>query len=166
MRFIRGHTIVHLLSPVGTSSDSLHIFMRLSERPFWGLVGKDASPPIKFTPALWRCWHLLIWFVLYKVYFNTLDICLQWLLSCVQCGQSIKVPTLLLRVLWLLNVSDVFGGGSKVVREFSNCFHASWLFFVQSLRGSPLLSPVVWAYGRFSEGTSVGSCLSPSSLRR
>ena len=58
--------------------------------------------------------------MLYKVYLNTLDIFLRWILSHVRSGKSLEGSALFLRVLFL-GVSDVFGGGSEVVSESFYC---------------------------------------------
>ena len=69
MRFIPGHALVNLLSPIEISLYGIHIILCLSVRTFLGLVGKVASPPIKFTPTFWSGWNLPIGFVLfYKLY--------------------------------------------------------------------------------------------------
>ena len=49
--------------------------------------------------------HCVVLF--YKVYSNTLNICLRWILSYVHSGQSLEDPALLFLVLWLLNASEV-----------------------------------------------------------
>ena len=54
------------------------------------------------------------------MYLNTLDVCFLWLLRNVQSGHLLEVSAPFLRVsLFLLNVLDVFGGGSKVFGNFS-----------------------------------------------
>ena len=59
-------------------SDGLHrLILRLSVRPYSGLVGEAAPPLVNFTPAFWNGWHLSIIVLFYKVYFNILDICLR-----------------------------------------------------------------------------------------
>ena len=60
---------------------------------------------------------IIIYF--YKVYLNTLDICFRWLLGHVQYGQSLEGSAPILRFLFSLDISDVFGGSSEVVGEFS-----------------------------------------------
>ena len=64
---------------------------------------------------------LPITFLKYKVYLNTLDICLLWLLSCVRSGKSHEVSSPVLRVLLFFNVSGVFGGDFEAVGESSDC---------------------------------------------
>ena len=60
---------------------------------------------------------IIIYF--YKVYLNTLDICFRWILGHVQYGQSLEGSAPILRFLFSLDISDVFGGDSEVVGEFS-----------------------------------------------
>ena len=57
------------------------------------------------------CWVVY----LYKVYSNTLDILLRWLLRLVQFRQTIEGSNPFLGVLCFLNFSNVFIIGSKVV---------------------------------------------------
>ena len=68
--------------------------LRLPERPFLGLVGKADPTPINFTPTFWRGWHLRIIGLFYKLYFNTLNICLRWILVRVRYEQSLEGSTL------------------------------------------------------------------------
>ena len=56
---------------------------------------------------------IIIYF--YKVYLNILDIFFRRLLSHVQYGHLLKGYTPILRVLFSLDVSDVFGGVSETV---------------------------------------------------
>ena len=52
----------------------------------------------------------------YNVYLNTLDICLLWILSWVQSGKLLEGSAQFLRVFLFFDVSNIFGGSSKVVR--------------------------------------------------
>ena len=54
----------------------------------------------------------------YYFYSNTLGICFQWLISRVWSGHLLEGYAPLLRVLYFLSVSDVFGGVSKVVSKY------------------------------------------------
>ena len=95
---------------------SEYFYLCLSARPFLGLFGKVDSPPVFFC----QDWHgrlLPIIVLFYKVYINTLDICLHWLFSRVRSGQSLEGSAPFLRFFFFFGVSDVFGGGSEVVRE-------------------------------------------------
>ena len=75
MRFIRCHALVNLLSPVGAYLEGLHIYLGLVSAALIGLFGEAAPPPLKFTPAFWRGWLLLIEFILFhKVYSKHLGI--------------------------------------------------------------------------------------------
>ena len=51
MRFIRGNTHVHLLSPIDASSDGLHIYLALSEQPLLGLDDEADSAPVSLHPT-------------------------------------------------------------------------------------------------------------------
>ena len=68
----------------------------------------------------WHVWLLPVTMLFYRVYFNTLDIFLGWILSHVRSGQSLEGSALFLRVLFFW-VSDVFEGGSEVVSESFYC---------------------------------------------
>ena len=63
MRFIRGHALIHLLSPVDTSSDSLNIYIALFSAAFLGVGRQCILYSHTFTPAFWCVWHLPIIFV-------------------------------------------------------------------------------------------------------
>ena len=53
-------------------SGGLHyLVLRFPARPFLGLVGEADSPPIMFTPTLWRGWHMPIGFFFKQVVFQT-----------------------------------------------------------------------------------------------
>ena len=39
--------------------------LALASAALLGVVGEAASPPIKFLPALWRSWNILIGFGLF-----------------------------------------------------------------------------------------------------
>ena len=99
----------------------LHLVLRFPARPYSGLVGKADCPPICFLISITVGYlpSLVVW--LYKV-LHTLYICLRWLLSHVWSVHSLEGSAMFLRVLWFLNVSDVFGGGSKVVVKFYQSF--------------------------------------------
>ena len=118
MRFIRDHALVHLLSPVKTPSDGLHIYIVLFRTALLGVGrrGRVSSHKV-YTRPLERL--ASTHWIFYTVHSNTLGICLRWILGCVWSGQSIEGSAPFLRILWFLNVSDVFWGGSKVV---GGCF--------------------------------------------
>ena len=84
--------------------------------PSWGCSARWMLLPFFFC----QDWHgrlLPIIVLFYKVYINTLDICLHWLFSRVRSGQSLEGSAPFLRFFFFFGVSDVFGGGSEVVRE-------------------------------------------------
>ena len=67
----------------------------------------------------WQYWHgRLMPIFFYKVYLNTLDICLPWLLSHVRSRRLIEGSAPFLRVFFFFGVSIVLGGGSGVVMEY------------------------------------------------
>ena len=101
--------------------------LALASAALLGVLGEVASPPINFLPVLWSGFHIPFVVYFYKFYLKTLDVCLRWLLSRVQYGHSLRGSAPILRVPFLFDVSDVFGGGSKVVREFSRCSRVIWL---------------------------------------
>ena len=90
-------------------------------------------------------------FYFYEMNSNTLDIFLHFLLSRFR-SQLLELSDPLLRVLFSFNVSDVFGGGSEVVRKFSqslprdlvSLFHpiSSGISDIHS--GSSSVLPLVW----------------------
>ena len=99
-------------------------------------------------------------FYFYRVCFNTLDICLCWLLSRVQYGNLLEGSAPILNVLSIFNVSDVFGVCSEVVSNFFNRFCMIWrLSSVRSLWGSPFLLPGLLVYYRLSGGASLWKLL-------
>ena len=61
-------------------------------QPLSWLIGEVDPPYVKFISALWRGWYLTIVVLFYKVYLNTLYICLLWILSCVRPGNSLEGP--------------------------------------------------------------------------
>ena len=90
----------------------------MSARPSSGSFDDIDPTLVYFLPRLVRSDY--VDFLFYKVYLNTLDIYLHWILIHVQSGQSLEVSAPLLRVLLILNISDVFGGGSEVFSEYSD----------------------------------------------
>ena len=71
--------------------DDMHyLVLSFPLRPWSGLVGEADSTPIKFTSTVWISWNLIIIILFYKVYSNTLDICLRWLLIRVLSGHSLE----------------------------------------------------------------------------
>ena len=75
MRFIRGHAIVHVLSPVNMYSDGIHISLALVRTSLLRVGQKGGWSPHTFTPTFWCVWHLPIGFVLfYKVHYKHLGL--------------------------------------------------------------------------------------------
>ena len=101
-------------------------------RTLSGLFGEADYPPVNFIPALWRGWHLPIYFYFYKVYLNTLDICFLCILNCVRSGQLLEVSTMLLGVLSPSMFSIFLEEVPKWSANFLNCFRASWRFGTSS----------------------------------
>ena len=78
--------------------------------------------------------HPLMWlesdhwvFNFYNVCSNTLDIWLWWIISPFLFVKSLEGSAPILRALFYLDVSGVFGGGSEVVRTFSRYSRVRWL---------------------------------------
>ena len=66
------------------------IFLALASVALLGFGWRGGFSSHKFTPALWRGCSMAIVVLFYKVCFNTLDICLHWLLSRVLYGNSLE----------------------------------------------------------------------------
>ena len=97
---------------------STYFIFRFSARPFSGSFREADAPPVCFLPRLARKYSAHYLFI-YKVYLNTLDIFLLWIIIRVRCGQSLEGSAPLLRVLIFFYVSDdFFGGVYEVVREY------------------------------------------------
>ena len=60
MGFIQGHELVNLLLPVDMYPDGLNIYFALVSVALLGVGWRGVLSPHKFTPALWRNWHLPI----------------------------------------------------------------------------------------------------------
>ena len=103
---------MHVLSQVGTSfGRSAPFVLRLPVWPLLELVGEAASPPI-ISCCVQHGWHLSVCGIdfFYRVYRPT---------PC-PFGKISRPPL-------QFSVSNVFGGGSKVVGELDVSFCASWL---------------------------------------
>ena len=110
--------------------------LRLSTRPFLGLVGEVASPPISTLLCPERLVSAHLWdFFLKGVLSKTLAF---W--------KNLKVSALFLGVpIWIF-VSKVCGGKSKVVDKLDVNFRTSWGFsFNQHYWRYPLLLQVCWS---------------------
>ena len=163
MRFIWFHALFNFLSPVDTSWGGLHIFLSLFSAALLGFGRRDSFSSHKVYACLLERLSSAHWVVVfYKMYSNTLYIFLRWILIHVWSGQYLEGSALFLRAILFLNVSDVFGGGSKFSGQFFNRSNAIWLVCpIWSPRG-PLLSPGLRLSDRFSGGASAGSCSSLS----
>ena len=106
------------------------------------------------------------WFIyFYQLYSNTFYIFLRWLLICVWSVQSLEGCAPFLRDLWLFDVSNIFGGGSKVVRGFYTRSRIICIVCpIRSPWGYPLLSPGLRMSDRLSCGAFVVSWLFLSSM--
>ena len=82
LRFIRGHTLRGFLITGRRIIQNVCIFVLcFPVRPFLGLVGEAASPPIVVPDfSILVCIYLLVLIYFYKVYSNTLDIFLVFFL--------------------------------------------------------------------------------------
>ena len=164
MRFIWGHALVHVLSPVKASSDSLHIYLALVRAALLGVGRRGSFSYHMFKPTIWSICNLPIgFFKFYKVYSNTFDVCWRWILSHIRSGQSLEVSAPFLRVLFCLRC---FRRGFRGCRQVFLIIPFTILIVchVQYPRGYPLLYPGLQLSDHSSGGASVGSCLSPSSL--
>ena len=133
-------------------SDGLHISPFSCQRgPSWGRLTRWMLLPF-FSFQDWHGRLLPIIVFFYKVYLNTLDICLILLLSRVQSGKLLEGSAPFLRVLFFFDVSDVFEGVSEVVRKYFQLLprKMDYLFCPISLRVSALVAgslsvlPLVW----------------------
>ena len=144
-RFIQGHALTHLWSLVDAYfRRSAFFVLCLQLRPFSGLLGKAASPPI-VTWYVYHGWHLprsvVVYF--YKVYFQHLSLT----------EKSWGLRSVLRVALWFFNISDIFGGGSKRVWwNFWAHLHATWFWYsvpifsavITIVSGFPIVRPLFW----------------------
>ena len=89
-------------------SDGLRLLiLRLLARPFsywWRGVCSSLLCPAKTATVVFT--PIIIYF--YKVWLNTLDICFSWLLSHIWYGHLLKGSAPILRIIFSLDVSNVF----------------------------------------------------------
>ena len=113
MRFIRGYTLVYLLSLVDTSLDGLHIYLALVNDTIIRVGWRGRFYSHIFTPAFWRGWHLTIGFLnIYRVYSKHLGLLEKtWELHSFLEGTPFNCLCLALS-----------RGGSKVVGNFISSF--------------------------------------------
>ena len=107
MRFIWGHKLVHLLSPADTSSDGLHIYLTLLSAALPGLGQSGGVSSHNWIPNLWRVWNLPIGFYFIFTRFSLTP----WILAFSGFSEGLALMGPFRR----FNISDVFGGCSKIV---------------------------------------------------
>ena len=90
--------------------------------PSWSWLDRWLLLPYVYTQLLERLTYADWVVYFYKIYSNILYIFLHWVLTCVQSGQTLDGSTLFSRVLYSINVSIIFRGGSEVVGEFFQSF--------------------------------------------
>ena len=104
------------LSIVNAFSDGIHIYLELVGAALLRVVVKVDPPPVKFTPALWRSWHMPI-----RLFIFTSLIPTPGIFSCAGFSDMYDLDSLLsdsfFRVLLRLNFSKVIGGGCEVFRK-------------------------------------------------
>ena len=126
--------------------------LHLSVRPFSGLVGEADSPPIVLTPAFWRSCHLTNGLFCFTRYIPT-----PWIFSCAGFSAVYDMDSLSMDPfrswgsLWWFHVSNVFGGGSKMVCYNYNHLRASRIsWFTNIIRGFALVSGFLFSWLLFS----------------
>ena len=125
MRFIWGHALVNVfITGQRILGWSIYFSCACQRGPSRGWSVRRILLPYVYTCLLeymtYNDWVVYT----YKVYSNTLDICLVWIRICIWYGHSFEGSVPILRVLSSLNVSDVFRGGFKLVRPFFLIFPA------------------------------------------
>ena len=121
-----------------------HLILRLPVQPYLGLFGEASSPPIVFTPSLWRGWNLLIGFFT-RFIPNTLDL---WK-KLDDSAPFLRVP------LFDIICPKISGGGSKIVGEFSpteNVCASCWGFPSYQYYWRSLLLLPGWHFPPISSG--------------
>ena len=143
MRLIWGHSLAHFLSPVDMSSEGIHICLALVSTALLGVCRRCGFSSHNIYTCLLAHLVLYNWVVLfYKVYPQTLDICLIWILSRVQSGQSLEGSIRYLGPFSCSTSLTFSEGVPKLSENISNISCAIWIVCpVQYPRGSLLLSP-------------------------
>ena len=109
-------------------SDGLHcLVLRFPEQPFLGLFDWRLLLPYIYSRILSRLESVYWVFKFYKVYSNTLDIFLFWLIIHVQSGQYLGGSASFLVVLLFFNISDFSDGFPKWSVNISNFSRVIWL---------------------------------------
>ena len=111
-------------------SVSFHLALASADLLRVGRRGDSSSCKVYTRLLAWLAYSHIGLVYFYTVYSKTLDICLLCPLSRVWSGQLLEGSTTFLRVLFFLNVSDIFVGGSEVVRKSfqSSLRDLNWLF--------------------------------------
>ena len=108
-----------------------------------------------------------LYFLFYNVYLNTLGICLRWLLRRVRSVQFLEGSTPFLMVLLFFDVSDIFRGVYKVVRDslqslsrnLASMYRSISLGIYALVSGSLSVLQIVWLH--FSLGALACPSVSP-----
>ena len=143
-----------------TRPRTVYIFvLRLSARPFTGLVDKAASNPVKFTFVFWYGWHLPI-----GLFCFTRCIPTHWVFSWAGFSAVSYILSVLEGPLISQRLGNFWRGFRSCQIFFSNRSHTIWIVCpVRYPWGSLLLSPGCRLSDRLSRGFSPGSCSSLSS---
>ena len=163
MRFIWGHALVNVfITGQRILGWSIYFSCACQRGPSRGWSVRRILLPYVYTCLLeymtYNDWVVYT----YKVYSNTLDICLVWIRICIWYGHSFEGSVPILRVLSSLNVSDVFRGGFKLVRPFFWSFlHTLDCLSLPILSGVYNIVPRSSTIWPSSGGASVGSCFLP-----
>ena len=165
MRFIWGHALTRVsITGWCVLWRYTYFFCAWQRGPSWGWPTMWLILPYVYAHLLVKMEYSHL-FVLFLKVFHNLDIFLHCLLIRVIYGYSFEVFAPFLRVLLFLNVSNVFGGGSKVVSNSSHNYHKGWLVCtIISPLVSLLLSTGLWPYDPFSGGAYMVYCFSLSFL--
>ena len=118
MSFIQVHALVHFVSLVYASLDSLRIYLALVREALLGVVCESASPPINLhshSGAACIC----PFFLKLGAKSNTLDIFFAGFSTIFDLDSLLRAPLCSWGSYWWFNIFEVFGGGSKVVGELS-----------------------------------------------
>ena len=160
MNLIQGHAFLHVLSPFDAYLDSLHIDLALVSAAHLGVGWKGGFSFIMLNPLYGA---VVIWLFGFFTRYST-----PWIFACTVCSAVsdldifLRGSALFLRFLFFPNIYDIFGGGSEVVREFSNCSRSSWLVCtVRSPWESLLLLTGHGPSDRSSSGASFGLLIIP-----
>ena len=114
MSFIRGHILVHLLSPAGVSLDILHIYLAILSAALFGVGHRGGFSSHIFTPASWRGWHMPIELFCFTSFIPT-----TWIFSCTNFSVVSNMDSILMVPLRSWGFFDfwcpTFSGGGSIV---------------------------------------------------